>query len=43
MKSVVACTRKAQILVEENLGKFGKSVTIHQILTMSRDVNKESK
>ena len=43
MKSVVACTRIPQILVEENLGKFGKSLVIHQILTISRDINKESK
>ena len=43
MKSVVACTRIVQILVEENLGKFGESVVIRQILTMSRDINKESK
>ena len=43
MKSVVACTRIPQILVEENLGKFGELLVIRQILTMSCDVNKESK
>ena len=32
-----------ELLAEKNLGKFGESLVVHQILTMSCDIHKENK